>query len=263
MVWVWPGFREKQRREAECLAHPRATKQGQKQCQEGEWWVLHGLSVRNDHWCGGKCSWYLGTRHFLWESHVSVGFNKGPLDLAPLRWDCTRSCQGQSSQGSLRGYTPTGTVPPWDASVGTGSGCPWCGDVPASVLAILPLGSPNPVSKSRRCRARFGGKYKKPSSGQLEGAGLRSKVWIFLLLIGFNASLVLQRLFFSRGTPSSFFRGFLLVSVTPQANALSWAQMLVSPGLEAVPWVVEAKRSPGGQYPGGNAVCAEAWAALY
>jgi len=50
---------------------------------------------------------------------------------------------------------------------------------------------------------------------------------------------------------------------TPQVNALSWGQMLVLSGLEAVPWIVKAKTLPHGQYPGGNPVLAEAWAALY
>lgn len=50
----------------------------------------------------------------------------------------------------------------------------------------------------------FSGKYKKPSSGRLEGMGLGSKVWTFLLLIGFNARLIWQPVFY-RTTPGSFF----------------------------------------------------------
>lgn len=70
-------------------------------------------------------------------------------------------------------------------------------------------GIPPFASKSQQCW-HFSGKYKKPSSGQLEGAGLGSEVWIFLLLFGFYAILILKRLFFSRETPKSLSCGFFL-----------------------------------------------------
>lgn len=80
--------------------------------------------------------------------------------------------------------------------------------VPASSIAQgCPSRSWRPWTPSLRsfCVKHFSGKYKKPSSGQLEWVGLASKDWIFLLLIGFNASLTLQRLFFYRESPSSFY----------------------------------------------------------
>lgn len=147
----------------------------------------------------------------------------------------------------------------------TGSGGPRCGGCPCiSPCPSCLWGPQTPSLRAGRAR-HFSGKYKKPSSGQLERESFGSKVWIFFLLTGFNTSLILQRLFFFRGTPSfcCFFFSFLLVLVTPQANALSWAQTLFSLGLETVPWVVMAKRSLGGQYPGSNVVCGEAWAALF
>lgn len=80
--------------------------------------------------------------------------------------------------------------------------------VPASAIAQgCPYCTWGPWTPSLRslCVKHFSGKYKKPSSGQLEGVGLASKEGIFLLLIGFNASLTWQRLFFYRETPSSFY----------------------------------------------------------
>lgn len=70
---------------------------------------------------------------------------------------------------------PHAPVLPQGAIVGAGVWCPFAVQaVPASILAIQPLESPHPLPKASS--ARFGGKYKKPSSGHLEGEGLGSKV---------------------------------------------------------------------------------------
>lgn len=82
-------------------------------------------------------------------------------------------------------------------------------------------GIPPSASKSQQC-SHFGGKYKKPSSGHLEGAGLDSKVWIFSLLFGFYAILVLKGLF-SREAPTSLSCEWFLFCFHPQLVPMPWA----------------------------------------
>lgn len=117
--------------------------------------------------------------------------------------------------------------------------------VPASAIAQgCPYCTWGPWTPSLRsfCVKHFSGKYKKPSSGQLEGVGLASKEGIFLLLLdlmpvwpGKDYSSIGKLL-----APFIWYV-FLLVLVIPQASTLNSARILFSRVLEALPWVERAK----------------------
>lgn len=66
-------------------------------------------------------------------------------------------------------------VPPLDAIVGRGSGAPWGVRSPCIPLLSC-LWGPQTLFLRAGGAGHFSGKYKKPSSGQLEGVGLGFEV---------------------------------------------------------------------------------------